>query len=148
MTEVDFYVLQGEEDREQRKLFACKLANKIFRQGHQIYLHTTDEASAREMDTLLWNFRPESFLPHSLLGGEHDERIAIGWQADPAHHNDVMINLDLSVPDFVGRFKRVTEVVVGVPDIREPLLKSWSYYEERGYPLKKHKILPEPEISS
>ncbi len=86
------------------------------------------------------SFRPQSFLPHSLLGGEHDERVAIGWQADPAHHNDVMINLGLSVPEFVGRFKRVTEVVVSTPEIRDPLRISYRYYKERGYPLSKHQL--------
>jgi DNA polymerase-3 subunit chi len=139
VTEVDFYVIDA-PDPGRRKHFACRLANKAFSQGHQVYIHTENEASAREMDELLWSFQPQSFLPHSLLGGEHDERIAIGWQADPAHHNDVLINLGLSVPDFVGRFKRVTEVVVSEPSIRDPLRHSYRYYQERGYPLKKHDV--------
>ncbi|MCZ6829401.1 MAG: DNA polymerase III subunit chi [Gammaproteobacteria bacterium] len=139
MTEVDFYILDAEAPAE-RKHFACRLADKAFQQGHNVYIHTGDEASAREMDELLWSFRPQSFLPHSVLGGEHDEHVAIGWQMDPAHHNDVMINLSLSVPEFVGRFRRVTEVVVTTPDIRDPLRKSWKYYQDRGYPLNKHDI--------
>ena len=139
MTEVDFYILD-EESPAQRKHFACRLAAQVFRQGHQVYIHTDDETAAREMDELLWNFQPESFLPHSLLGGEHAERVAIGWQTDPSPHNDVMINLSLSVPSFVGRFKRVTEVVVTQPDIRDPLRKSYKYYKDRGYPLKQRKL--------
>ncbi len=141
MTEVDFYVL-SQPDPGLRKQFACRLAEKIFRLGRRIYIHAADEASAREMDALLWSFQPQSFLPHALLGEDNDERIAIGWQSDPAHHNDVLINLDLSVPEFVGRFERVTEVVVPVPEIREPLLVSYQYYKDRGYPLRKNEVKP------
>ena len=139
MTKVDFYVLDS-QDPDQRKRFACRLADKVFKQGHRIYIHTDDETSAREMDELLWSFQPQSFLPHSLLGGEDDEKVAIGWQADPAHHNDVMINLGLSVPEFVGRFNRVTEVVITLPEIRDPLRASYKYYQDRGYPLDKHDL--------
>jgi DNA polymerase-3 subunit chi len=139
MTEVDFYLLES-EDPEQRKHYACRLADAVFKRGHQVYIHTEDEASAREMDKLLWQFRPESFLPHGLVGGDNDERVAIGWLGDPAHHNDVLVNLGLAVPAFVGRFKRVTELVVQVPRIQEPLRKSWTYYKDRGYPIKSHKV--------
>jgi DNA polymerase-3 subunit chi len=139
MTEVDFYILDAESP-DQRKDFACRLAAQVFRQGHQVYIHTDDEPAAREMDDLLWSFRPDSFLPHSLLGGEHADRVAIGWQADPSPHSDVMINLGLSVPEFVGRFRRVTEVVVTQAAIRDPLRKSYKYYKDRGYPLKERRL--------
>ena len=139
MTEVDFYILSSDEPQA-RQHFACRLADKAFRQGLRVYIHTEGEAAAREMDELLWSFRPQSFLPHSLLGGEDDSRIGVGWQQDPAHHNEVMINLGLSVPEFVGRFARVTEVVVTLPEVSAPLRESYKYYRDRGYPINNHKM--------
>lgn len=139
MTEVDFYVLD-ESDGRQRDVFACRLADKAFRQGHQVYLHTASESRARELDELLWSFRPSSFVPHGLLGSGEDERVAIGWQQDPGHHCDVLINLDLTVPDFIGRFHRVAEVVVQSPEVRDALRSSWKFYKDRGYPLKKNDL--------
>ena len=136
MTRVDFYVLP-QEDPGQRTLLACRLAEKAFSQGHRVYLHTGDEAAARELDALLWSFRPQAFLPHVLLDSEETEAVAIGWGQDPGESRDVMINLDLSVPEFVGRFERVLEIVVQHPDVREPLRESWKRYKHYGYPVQK-----------
>ncbi len=134
MTNIDFYVLQSHDPAE-RARFACRLADKVVRLGHRIYLHTGDEAAARELDTLLWAFRPQSFVPHALLGESDREPVVIGWGEDPGEHRHLMINLDLRVPTFVGRFERVAEIVVQDPAIREPLRESWKHYKHYGYPI-------------
>jgi DNA polymerase-3 subunit chi len=139
VTEVDFYILR-EERPEQRPLFACRLAERAFREGRQIYLHTGDEPSARELDQLLWGYRAQSFLPHGLIGTSDADRIGIGWGDNPGTHQDVMINLDLQVPDFVGRFQRVLEIVVQHPSIRDPLRASWRHYKHYGYPVKSNDL--------
>jgi DNA polymerase-3 subunit chi len=139
VTEVDFYVLK-ENQPEQRPLFACRLADRAFREGHRVYLHTADESSGRDLDSLLWEFRPQSFLPHGLVGAEDAERVAIGWGNDPGAHDDIMINLDLKVPDFVGRFHRVLEIVVQHPTIQESLRASWRHYKHFGYPVKSNDL--------
>jgi DNA polymerase-3 subunit chi len=135
VTEVDFYILRDKEP-ERRSRFACRLAERAFRRGHTVYLHTADEASAREIDGLLWSFKPQSFLPHGLIGSDEASRIGVGWGPDPGEHQDVMINLDLAVPEFVGRFQRVLEIVVQHPDVQEPLRASWRHYKHFGYPVK------------
>ena len=139
MTEVDFYLLQTELPRD-RSVFACRLTDVAFRRGHQVYLHTSDKDSAETLSELLWGFRPNSFIPHGLLGSADSERVAIGWGEDPGHHHDVMINLDLSVPDLVGRLQRVAEIVVGDPAIRKPLRESWRRYKHYGYPVKENNL--------
>ena len=139
MTRVDFYLLP-EQEPAQRDLFACRLAEKAFRAGQTVYLHTPDETAAGKLDELLWGFRPQSFLPHGLLGTDEGGKVGIGWGDDPGGHHSVMINLDLSVPDFVGRFERVLEIVVEDPAIRGPLRESWKRYQHFGYPLNKHEL--------
>lgn len=139
MTEVDFYVLQAQPASE-RLDFACRLVDKAFKRGHQIYLHTEGETAAAALSQQLWNFRASSFLPHSLLGDDDSCSISIGWGEDPGEQHDLMINLALSVPAFVGRFQRVVEVVVQEPAIRDPLRESWKRYKHYGYPIKKHNL--------
>ncbi len=139
MTRVDFYVLP-QQDPGERQRFACRLAEKAFREGHRVYLHTGDEQTARAMDELLWSYRRQSFLPHGLLGSDDAKQLAIGWGADPGEHHDLMINLDLAVPDFVGRFERVLEIVVQDPSVREPLRDSWKRYKHFGYPIEKRDL--------
>ena len=139
MTNVDFYILQT-HDLSDRTQFACRLADKALKLGHRIYLHASDETAGRELDTLLWTFRPQSFVPHAILGESTREPVTIGWGVDPGEHEDLMINLDLCVPDFVGRFKRVAEIVVQDPAVRDPLRESWKRYKHYGYPVTENKL--------
>jgi len=139
VTRVGFYVVQS-NDYGQRLHVAARLADKAFAQGHRIYINAPDENQARELDQLLWSFRPSSFLPHGLEGQEHSESIAIGWGQEPSSHNDLLINLDLEIPKFFSRFHRVAEVVTQDPNSLAALRKSWSFYKERGYQLEKHDL--------
>jgi DNA polymerase-3 subunit chi len=139
VTRVGFYVVQT-GDQSQRLHVAARLADKAFQQGHKIYINAPDESQARELDQLLWSFRPSSFLPHALEGDEHSNNIAIGWGQTPGSHNDLLINLNLEIPEFFSRFNRVAEVVTQDPASLSALRKSWAFYKESGYQLEKHDL--------
>ena len=139
MTRVGFYVVQGAE-QGQRLQVAVRLADKAFAQGHRIFINAVDEVQARSLDEMLWSYRPASFLPHGLHGQEHSDSIAIGWGQEPNDHNDLLINLQLDIPEFFSRFQRVAEVVTQDPTSLAALRKSWKFYKERGYQLEKHDL--------
>jgi len=139
MTRVGFYVIQASDCR-QRLHVAARLADKAFKQGHRIFINANDESQARELDQLLWTFRPSSFLPHGLAGEEHSENIEIAWGQEPQSHNDLLINLNLEIPTFFSRFNRVAEVVTQDPKSLAALRKSWTFYKDRGYQLEKHDL--------
>lgn len=69
MTQIDFYVLT-QTTAIARLHYACRLAEKAMNQGHHIAIALDDEAQAQTLSDYLWSFKPESFLPHSLQGGE------------------------------------------------------------------------------
>ena len=139
VTRVGFYVVQAAR-QEQRLHVAVRLADKAFARGHRIFINAADETQARSLDELLWSYRPASFLPHGLLGMQHGELIAIGWGQDPGAHDDLLINLQLEVPAFFRRFKRVAEVVTQDPASLDALRRSWTFYKARGYRLEKHDL--------
>ena len=139
MTKVGFYVVQA-ADQAQRLHVAVRLADKAFQRGHRIFINAADEAQARTLDELLWTWRPASFLPHGLHGQEQSEAIAIGWGQEPQDHNDLLINLQLGIPGFFSRFRRVAEVVTQDPASLDALRRSWTFYKERGYQLEKHDL--------
>ncbi|TCO77669.1 DNA polymerase III subunit chi [Chromatocurvus halotolerans] len=139
MTRVGFYVVQAGAPAKRLQV-AARLADKAFQRGHAIFFNCASQAQAEEMDDLLWRFRPDSFLPHGLINSDDADRIAIGWGQDPQGHDDLLINLDLSVPAFFSRFHRVAEVVTQDPQSLEALRASWSFYRERGFALEKHDI--------
>ena len=139
MTLVGFYVVQTAETG-QRLQVAARLADKAFQRGHRIFINATDEAQARELDQLLWSFRPAGFLPHGLYGEPHSDTITIGWGQEPDNHNDLLINLQLQIPPFFSRFQRVAEVVTQEAASLAALRESWKFYKERGYQLEKHDL--------
>ena len=139
MTRVGFYVVQ-EAGPGQRLNVAARLVDKAFAQGHRVYINAVDKPQAQALNELLWSFRPASFLPHDLNGGDHAEQIAIGWGQDPGQHSDLLINLQLEIPPFFSRFGRVAEVVTQDEASLAALRKSWVFYKDRGYQLEKHDL--------
>ena len=62
MTHVDFYILQDTQ-AQACPLFACKLTEKAYKKGHQVFINTQSDQQLRHLDDLLWTFRAGSFLP-------------------------------------------------------------------------------------
>ncbi len=144
MTKVDFYILPT-DSIEDRHRYACRLAEKAYRLGHQIYIHSDDNAQANAIDQLLWSFRPDSFVPHQVESDSTDSshQVEIGFadaKGSAAQHNGLLINLSNSVPEFFSRFNRVSEIVVQHPDIKESTRANYRFYRDRGYALQTHTI--------
>jgi DNA polymerase-3 subunit chi len=141
MTEVDFYILNGEEAR-QRMQFACRLTDKAYRLGHKVYIHTESAQQSQELDDLLWIFQQNSFIPH----GQHESDntspppVQLGHDAEPDASHQVLINLAPEVPLFFSRFERVAELVTKESTVRQQGRNRYSFYKQRGYPLRSHEI--------
>ncbi|MFL0796464.1 MAG: DNA polymerase III subunit chi [Cellvibrionaceae bacterium] len=141
MTQVDFHIL-NQNGFEAVMLYACRLTEKGWRGDRKIYIHTANREDAEALDKQLWSFRPESFIPHGLQGEvAEDTNVVIGWGDDPGLHHDVLINLDnKNVPEYLGRFQKMMEIVSSDPLHKEAGRDKWRYYQHRGYPLKKYDI--------
>ena len=139
MTRVGFYIVEN-EDADSRLRLALRLTEKAHQRGHRIYLNAESEAQAKALDEQLWSFRAASFLPHALVTDKHDEQICIAWGQDPIAHDDLLINLQLAVPAFIGRFKRVAELVNREPERLQALRASWRHYKDRGYAVEEHRL--------
>lgn len=140
MTSIDFYIL-GQSQHQERLLFVCRLAEKAYSEGRRVYVHVKDEKEAQLLDDLMWSYKPESFLPHSVVGHaptvensvETDTQIQIGFADHPLHHNDVMVNLTSPQPSFFSRFDRVLEVVIQDETVLQQTREHYKFYKDRGY---------------
>ena len=137
MTQVDFYQIESDEPT---LLFACRLIEKVYRLGHKVLVHTADEAETQALDSLLWTFKPEAFIPHNRFDPSIDAPIQIGHQAEPVDPGDVLINRSPGIPDYFSRFVRVAEIVPKAEEKRATARANFKYYKDRGYPLKYHKV--------
>jgi len=142
MPQIDFYSLQQSEEQD-RLFFTCRLCEKAVNQGLKIYIHTDSEQVAQEMDDLLWSFKPESFIPHAIIGIDDeltaDEEIPvfIGCIGEFPGKGD-LLNLGRDIPDFHGNFSRIAEIVPNSEDAKSNLRDHWNTYKSRGYELNHH----------
>ncbi len=141
MTRVDFYIL-ATTDVASSERFACRLTEKAFLAGHRIYLNSTSQQQAEQLDQLLWTFRPGSFVPHCCTHArDEDVPVLIGHgEEEPGEISDVLINLAEDTPSFFSRFRRVAEIVTQEPEQRAKGRQRYRFYQERGYPLTHHNI--------
>lgn len=143
MTKVDFYVLP-DQAIQQRYAFACRLIEKAYRMGNNIFVHGSSPQQLQRLDDMLWSHRPASFLPHQLLDEQQTlqpgHQIALGTSMPPEHYHDVLINLSNQVPDFFSRFERVSEIVIEHDKIKEATRNNFRFYRERGYEVKTHQM--------
>jgi len=140
MHQIDFYILHTRFRQEKERL-ACQLVDKVWHQGYHIYIHTDTKVSAQRLDTTLWTFKKESFLPHDIYPDVLSPApIQIGYTEKICEGMDVLINLTLTVPPFFEPFKRIAEIVDDIPQARQAGRTRYRFYKEKGYALKIHDI--------
>lgn len=148
MTRVDFYVLP-DDDAHNRSMLVCKLAEKAFRHDKAVFIHSDDIALLKQLDEQLWQFRPDSFVPHRLLDSDNEsDKLTNQFDSEPVQlstgepSNDrrVLINLATNVPTFFSRFERTLEVVNQAEKVRDSGRERYRFYQQRGYPLHHHKM--------
>ena len=139
MTHVDFYVL-ADATSEARWLFACRLAEKVQRLGMRVLIAMDSEAEARQLDELLWTFKPESFVPHQLINGGKPAPVEITFNEQAGDHQGLLLNLSKIVPAWFSRFERVSEIVTQEPQMLALSRERYSFYKSRGYPIETRKI--------
>ena len=142
MTRVDFYVLP-EDSPEGPLPTACRLCEKAVAAGKRVHVHPAGEDLAREFDRLLWVYKQGGFIGHERLGVSAEPGLAavlIGPGQPLPSHRDVLLNLDERVPDFVGDFERVLEIVHGDAATRALSRARFKAYRDRGLSPETHKL--------
>lgn len=137
--QVDFYILA---QAQQRALFACRLAEKIYRLGKRVYIHTADEQHSHMLDDLLWTFQSGSFVPHERYQEREAAQspVVIGHHAQPNGDADVLINISDELPIFYIRFARVAEIVDGEDTVKLKARDRFRLYREQGCTMLSHSI--------
>jgi DNA polymerase-3 subunit chi len=144
VTQVDFYILESDSD-DARLHLACKIVDKATQLDHHVFIHSTSDEEARQLDELLWTFSQGSFIPHRIVRGESTEAplepVLIGVNQSPAAGRwNVLINLAADVPEFFSRYERVAEVVDANAVRREQSRGRYRFYRDRGYKLNTHQV--------
>ncbi|OHC20222.1 MAG: DNA polymerase III subunit chi [Pseudomonadales bacterium RIFCSPHIGHO2_02_FULL_60_43] len=136
MPRIEFYVLSTAVPAERLRA-ACQLAMKAWRAGLPVFLRGSDAQQCSEVDELLWRFKAESFVPHSLYQDDAHAPVVIGQDEEPSIAQGVLINLGSTLSPQVERFSRVIEIVNQEPDLLTACRENFRSYRQRGYDPKR-----------
>lgn len=137
MKEISFHVNVSD-----KLTYGCRLLRKAYASGAQVAV-TAEAGVLQHLNELIWQFSPADFIPHCLLDDVGEARqiftpVLLTEQPADCSHQEVLINLGLSIPRGFESFERLIEVVA---DDQEELLagrQRWKHYAGLGYALKKH----------
>jgi len=64
-----------------------RIAERVLEESGRLLIVSEDEALAERLDAHLWNYRPESFLPHGRAGapGEKDQPVLISASCEASN---------------------------------------------------------------
>lgn len=138
MSRVDFYILP-DDSADGLQLFACRLAEKAWQQGHRILIRTDSADQSHHLDDLLWVFKDGSFIPHGVAGSEHDDQqpVVISHQDAPADAFQLLINLSSGAPDS-GQFERIAEILNQDATRKQLGRAHYKVYRDLGHELHHH----------
>lgn len=135
---IDFYLLTTDA-ADGRESFCCRLTEKAYREGYQVFILTGDTALTRALDLRLWTFRAGSFVPHAAAGQADGEPVVIGEQP-PSAALDLLINLTAQCPEHWQRLSRIAEIATGQPDSLQLARERFRCYREAGAQPTYHRL--------
>lgn len=141
--QVDFYLL-GNVDQTGKFKYACRIAQKAFKQGLKVFMQTENSEQCQHLDTLLWTFSQSSFVPHAVLneGSENWENfpVQLGKTAplsEPAH---LLISLTADPPNSHTQFERIADLITDNPIEKQAGRNRFRYYRQQGIEPDTHLI--------
>ena len=133
MAAVTFYHLKTPQQHGKMRL-VCQLVATAYRNGHKVYVNALDEPQGELINSLLWTYAPNSFIPHTLLLDQRDPNlekfpVVIGHEEPPEKFNDVLISLRPDIPGYTKRFQRVVEPVDADTEDKEQAKVKFEQYQ-------------------
>ena len=111
MAEILFYHLESQP----LERVIPVLLEKSLERGWNVVVETSSQERAEELDNALWTYRDDSFLPHSLAGGDADDlqRILITTRPHNPNQAQVRFFVDRAVPQSGEGYVRLVYMSSG-----------------------------------
>ncbi len=133
---IDFYLIEGAQ--QQQLLFACRLADKVYRQGERLAVLVENQAAADQLDQLMWTYQVESFLPHAQHPTTLDVPIIIGQNTKDLTQVNILLNLTNMTVNLNNY--RLLEVLSSETEVLSAGRIRYKSYQQQGHQLKMHDL--------
>ncbi len=146
MPEAIFYVLASESQIE-RQRFACRLIEKIYRNGQYCYVLTDSAQQSQQMDDLLWTFRAGSFVPHRLYQGDAPtecNEVLIDGEPIPENWLNIVVNLSSQPPRQFSQCEKIVEILDSSENSRLAGRQRYRFYQQAGFEITTHNMADRP----
>ncbi len=134
MTEILFYHLEAQPLEKVLPV----LLEKSLERGWSAIVEAGSEERAADLDSKLWTYSDESFLPHALAGGDADHLQPVLITTRPHNPNDAEVRfyVDRAIPDIVEGYERVVYMFSGHdPDAVTEARTAWKTLKAASHQL-------------
>lgn len=138
---VDFYLLKDDKPNAMW-LVACRLLEKAHASALRVFVCCKTKEDAVLLDSLLWTYKAESFIPHALYGEELASRspIEIGIEYREDCDAELILNLTPNLPIFSKNLQRIMEIVPADDEAKEICREHYRAYRAQAFALHTHDI--------
>lgn len=129
MSEILFYHL---ENQPLERVLPV-LVEKSLERGWKVVVETASDERAEAIDTLLWTYRDDSFLPHARAGGSEDAQQPVLITTRPHNPNSAQVRffVDRAVPQSGEGYQRIVFMFSGHdPDAVTEARAAWRALRE------------------
>ena len=119
------------------------MVEKGFKQKIQpIYIQTKNQQQAIQLDKLLWTFKQDSFIPHTIVGnsGLDSTPVQIGWNENQFHTAAAIVNLSEEIPISYLESKKIHEIIDDDEVKKNKARERWKNYKSEGCHLGVYQI--------
>ncbi|MDC0185566.1 DNA polymerase III subunit chi [Gammaproteobacteria bacterium] len=130
-------------ERKDFLIYVCKLIERGYKQNiNPIFIKTDTQKQAEELDKVLWTFRQESYIPHTLVDQDSNntQPVQIGWIDNEIDDAEAIINLSDGMPDISNDLKKIHEIIDNIDEKKEKARERWKKYKSIGFNIKAHKV--------
>lgn len=88
----------------------CALVQQQHEFGRRILMITPNDEASKFIDQLLWRYKEDSFIPHTIASQASKDDIVITTLVQNLNQAHVLINLSPNVPSIFNEFEEIFEL--------------------------------------
>lgn len=132
MSDIRFYHLE----RQTLEKALPALLSKALANGHRIVVKAASAQAVEQLNTDLWTYNPNSFLPHGSAkdGQAENQPVWLTLQDENPNNADVLILTQGCESTMIDQFSLCCEMLDGRnPESVKEARKRWKSYKEAGH---------------